>query len=323
MNYLKFLARRSLFALLSAYLVVSTTFLLMNMMIYKQLRARIALAEYGGATPDEIAKLRESFAESHGLNHPLHERYISWLVDIPTLDWGQSRLYGQPVINVLDGRVQTTLEYVLPGVALAIFFGILLGLFAAFSKDGIVDWTSRVGAYTLLGIPAFMSAIYLSFLSGKKIASVGGQHIILPTIGSKTIAAIAVALSLLAGQIRYVRVTAMEEIGQEFVKMLRAKGTTRLQIARHVLRNAAIPIVSLSVAELLSVLMLNIYVIEYVLGIRGLAEANLRAVQTTIHSPPDLQLAIWSSMVLVFIGIVGSLTQDLLYGYLDPRIQSN
>ena len=138
-----------------------------------------------------------------------------------------------------------------------------------------------------------------------------------PELSTQTMATLAVAFGLLAGQVRFVRGAVLDEVNNEFVKLLRAKGATPRTVARHLLRNAAIPIVSLSVAELLGVLMLNIYVIESVLGISGLAEASLRAVRM-----PDIRLAIWTTMVLVFIGLLGNLLQDILYGYLDPRIRS-
>jgi peptide/nickel transport system permease protein len=189
---------------------------------------------------------------------------------------------------------------------------------AALWKDRSLDWSSRVGVYVLLGVPAFMTIYYLRFVSGTQLIAVQGLQIRFPELGTQTVAILAVAFGLLAGQVRFVRGAVLDEVGNEFVKLLRAKGSTPRTLARHLLRNAAIPIISLSVAEMLGVLMLNIYVIESVLGIPGLAEASLRAVRR-----PDIRLAIWTTMVLVFIGLVGNLIQDVLYGYLDPRIRSD
>lgn len=306
MSYLRFLARRAVFALVSMYIVVTAMFVLINARVRDPLQDRIAFLEWDGATPEQIAEVRQRYLNTRNLETPVYERYLDWLVDVTTFDWGYSFAYQKPVIAVIDGRIPTTLEYVIPGVVLAVLFGVLFGLFAALRKDGVLDWTVRTGAYALLGIPAFMVAFYITFLTK------GG-----PQLHRQVVAAVAVAGSLFAGQFRFARVSSLEQTGQEFVKLLRAKGADRVRLARHVLRNAAIPIVTLSFTELLAVLMLNIYVIEDVLGIRGLAGASLRAVRES-----DIPLVIWTTMVLVFIGIGGNFVQDVLYGYLDPRIHA-
>jgi peptide/nickel transport system permease protein len=99
------------------------------------------------------------------------------------------------------------------------------------------------------------------------------------------------------------------------VKLHEAKGAGRLRVARHVLRNAAVPIVSASLSELLAVVLLNLYVIETVFGIQGVAALNTIAVRTR-----DMPLIIGTSLVLALGGILASFAQDVAYGYLDPRI---
>ena len=310
MSYLRFLARRGAFAVLSAYIVVSITFFLVASTVRLRMRQRLALASYGGASESTLESLRSGFVAARNLDTPLYERYVGWLVDVTTLEWGYSFAYNEPVIAVLDGRVQATLGYVVPGVILAVVLGVGFGLFAALAKDSGLDWSVRLVAYTLFGIPVFMFVIYLRFLT----TGTG----FLPSLGRYTLAISAVAVSLLAGQIRFARSAALEQTGRAFVKMLRAKGANRRRLARHVLRNAAIPIVSLSMTELLAVLVLNIYIIEAVVGINGLAEATLRAIRDS-----DTALVIWTTMVVVFIGIVGNFLQDVLYGSLDPRIRAD
>ena len=172
-----------------------------------------------------------------------------------------------------------------------------------------------------------MVAFYARLLSGYEVTLVGGWYVVLPRLGDMTIAMLAVAFGLLAGQLRFARASALEQTGEAFVKMLRAKGASRFRLARHVFRNAALPIVSLSITELLAVLVLNIYVIERALAIPGLASASLRSIGIVqgggYGSPPamaDIPLFIWSVMIIVVIGIVLSFLQDVLSGYLDPRI---
>ena len=161
-------------------------------------------------------------------------------------------------------------------------------------------------------------------LFGRGLSEIAGTWS-LRTAGNVALAAIVAGSSILAGQIRYARSESLEHLGRDFVKLLRAKGAGPRTVTRHVLRNAALPIVSLSITELLTVLVLNIYVIERVLDIDGLANVSLRAVgvveggsMTPVMA--DVPLLVWSIMVIVFIGITLSFLQDVLMGYLDPRI---
>ena len=317
MSYFRYLLRRAAFAVLSVYLVVTATFVLGNWMIADKIGGILARARYGGASPEEIERIRQGLYAAYDLNEPLHERYVGWLVDVTTLDWGVSMEFDQPVIAVLDGRVQLTLEYVIPGVLLAVVLGVLLGLFAALAKDTSLDWGVRTVAYVGLGVPVFMVLTYILHFNGTVVPLVGGWELALAQLNPKTMAAIGVGGSLFAGQLRFSRMAALEQTGQEFVKMLRAKGVRRLGLARHVLRNAAIPIVSLSISELLAVLVLNIYVIESVLRLPGLAKASL-----TAASNGDVALLIWSTMLVVVLGVGLNFLQDVFAGYLDPRLRA-
>ena len=313
MSYVSYLLRRFAFAVFSVYAAATVMFAFTILQIRIILRQQLAYMRWANATDREIERFRESYVAQRGLDQPLHEHYLGYLVDLTTLEWGQSVAYGQPVAAVLDGRVVTTLEYVVPGVAIAIVLGVPLGVLAAFEKDGAVDWSARLSTYALLGIPVFMVITYvLAAVSPARGSQPAGGGL---SVHPQVIAAFAVAVSLLAGQLRFSRSAVLDQTGREFVKMLRAKGISRLTLVGHVLRNAALPIVSLSLTELLAVLVLNIYVIEEILPIDGLARASLVAVDQG-----DMSLVTWSTLVIVFLGIAGSFLQDVLYGYLDPQV---
>ncbi|WP_435115643.1 ABC transporter permease [Halolamina sp. C58] len=313
MSYVSYLLRRFAFAVFSVYAAATAMFAFTILQMRVILRQQLALLRWQGASEREIERFREAYLARRGLDRPLYEHYVDWLVDLTTLEWGQSIAYGEPVAAVLDGRVVTTLEYVVPGVLIAVALGVPLGVLAAFEKEGAVDWGARLSTYALLGIPVFMLITYvLAVVSPVRAGPAAGGG---PFVHPQVIAAVAVAASLLAGQLRFSRSAVLDQTGREFVKMLRAKGISRLTLVKHVLRNAALPIVSLSLSELLAVLVLNIYVIENVLPIDGLARASLVAVDQG-----DMSLVTWTTLVIVFLGIAGSFLQDVLYGYLDPQV---
>jgi peptide/nickel transport system permease protein len=321
MSFLRYVLRRAAVAVASVYAVVIATFLLGTLTVRNEIRNALAQAADPRREPPanaaDLERIRDSLESLYNLDQPLYERLGRWLVDVTTFDWGTSFETHQPIVTILEARVGTTLEYVVPGVLLAMVLGVLLGLTAALARDGAFDWSARLGGYAVLGVPVFMTLEYLRTLSGLAVPLLGGWVLVLADPGPKTLAAIAVALALFAGQLRFARAASLEQSGRSFVKLLRAKGAGRLDLARHVLRNAAIPIVSLSISELLAVLVLTIYVVEEVLGIRGLAGASLRAARTS-----DLPLLIWTTMVVVFLGIGLRFLQDVLAGYLDPRLRA-
>ncbi len=124
-------------------------------------------------------------------------------------------------------------------------------------------------------------------------------------------------ISLLAGQLRYARAESCEYVYREFVKLLRAKGASNWRVARHIVRNAAIPLLSLFFADLIGTLVVNVFVLEFISSVRGIGTLGLQAIQ---HR--DLPLILGVAIIIAFAGILGNLFQDLAYLGLDPRVES-
>lgn len=312
-RYRRYLARRVLLSVGEVVLSVTLLFLLTTLMAYRKLHGRVAFARYclnhpcPTSDPPPPPEMRARIVDLHNLDTPFLERFLGHWVDLITLDWGYSTAFQAPVARVLHGRISTTLEYVLPGIIVACLLGVVLGLIAALTKNSSWDWGIRLLAYILLAIPSFIVATVL-------MDNITGPVKVVQDLNKPQVASLALAGSLLGNQIRQSRAAALEEHGKAFVRFLQAKGANRLRIGRHVLRNATAAITSATLGELLTIVMLNIYVLEYVLDIDGIALVSLEAVQSG-----DVSLAIASTLVLVLGGIIASLVQDLLLGYVDPR----
>jgi peptide/nickel transport system permease protein len=328
-SQLRFVARRAAFAVLAAYLVVSLTFMVVVASPNVNLGGELAQAGMGGASEEEIEELREEYWAERGGEDPV-KRYARFMTGIVTLDWGESYELEEPVTDIVWNRLRYTMAYVVPGVVLAFAVGSLLGVLGAFKQGSFVDNTARLAGYLAMGLPAFWLAHFLDaevkwllpWLSPSRAAFVASPRISdLWTFSHPlrySLPALVLSLGLVAGLLQHSRAESIEYERAEFVKLLEAKGSSRLRVARHVLRNAAIPILTLSFVEVLGVLMLNIYIIESVFGIPGLGTISLFAVENQ-----DTPLILGSTMVLVFIGIGGNFLQDVLYGYLDPTINED
>jgi peptide/nickel transport system permease protein len=223
-----------------------------------------------------------------------------------------------------------TLTYLLPAILVATVVGVALGLFAATHRGGPVDYLGVTVAYAGYGVPVFFLALALAGLSVNQfglvtLAEVDERYGIYSShnVDVFVIPFLVMTANLLAVQARYARAESLEHLraevferlGAEFVKTLRASGASGWAIARHALRNAAIPLVSLFFTEVLTVLFVSIYVLEVALDLPGLGFVAYGAIQNR-----DIALILGTTLVPVFVGVFGNLLQDIAYMILDPRV---
>lgn len=262
----------------------------------------------GGAGPNaNISQIRQTYLEARGYDRPLLERYTDWLVDMTFLQWGFSVSQQRPALAaVIDGTARTAL-YVLPGTALSIVGGVVFGLRSAWHNGQLGERAGRIFVYFVFGLPSFFVATILLTLVGGVPATTAIQNYVLP--------AIVLAVSLLAGQMKYTRAHSMEFVNAEFIAFLRAKGLGSLAIWRRLLKNIAVPMVTLLFTELLAVLVLNIFVLERIFEINGLGTMLYAA-----QREHDIPLLLGVTLIIVLIAVIGSLLQDLAAAWLDPRI---
>jgi peptide/nickel transport system permease protein len=325
-SYATFVARRAAFAVLAAYLVVSLTFVASALVQQNNLGGQVAAAKRAGASQEDIQELRQDFWDARGGKDHV-QRYVDFVTGFVVLDWGESYALERPVTDVVAERLPYTLAYVVPGVFAAFLVGALLGVLGAFRRHSVFDGLPRVAAYLAMGVPSFWLVHYLS------AALPGVMPWLQPTRAVTratarisevwsfafplryAVPASVLSLGLVAGLLQHSRAESLEYERAPFVKLLEAKGASRLRVARHVLRNAAVPILTLSFVEVLGVLMLNVYILEAVFNIPGIGTISLYAIENQ-----DTPLVVGTTMVLVLVGIGGNFLQDVLYGYLDPAL---
>lgn len=315
---LRYLSRRVVFALVAVWAVVTIVFLLVAMtpdpylaelLYYKTKHTR-------GNVSAAVTQLQTSYMTARGLHQPLWARYRDWLIGVATFDWGRSFTTGAPVSAMVKSYSLRSAMYVLPAVAVSSVLGALIGLYSAANRYSLPDRLTSLLAYLGMGIPNFwLAAVALIFVGG---GQVGDINVFLndPSVPLTKYVLPAVVLStvLLGNHIHFARAEVHEQLNETFVDVLRAKGLSKLQVARQVLRNAALPLFAVVFADLFSVLILHIFVIETVFGISGLGRMAFLAIDTR-----DLPLILGFTMVAVIIGIFGNLFKDVLFLVADPR----
>lgn len=303
--------RRIALGLAAAWAVLTVVFLLFTVTHDWVLGARIGGLVWGGADEETVEAAREAYLAERGLDRPLWVQYLDWLGNMAMMDWGESFATGDAVFPVVMEATRRTLMYVVPAFALAVGAGLAIGLWAALRPNGRLAQSSRGTAYLLFALPNFwIGGIFVSYVIHREIAPnpVFIEHV-LPVLLLTT--------SLLGGYVSFSRAYALEHASSDFVKLLRATGSSRLRVARRILHNASIPVVSLVFAEAFALLVLAIFVIEMIFGIEGFGLVFWQALDNR-----DLPVILGSSMVIIGFGVIGNVIQDLSYGYLDPQVES-
>jgi peptide/nickel transport system permease protein len=269
----------------------------------------------GGRTlpPESVAILEKRFH----LNDSFFVRYFRWLGGILRGDFGISIKLREDVSKLITARIGTTLSLVLFASILILVIGIGAGVVAAL-KPGRIDSSILIGTALSAAIPSFVATTLLLtvFVLGLGwFPSSGDGDGFFDTIHHLTLPAIALAFSSLAIVARITRSAVREELGREHVQTATSRGLPPAMILRkHVLRNAAIPITTVSAVTIASLLALA-SVVERAFSLNGLGSYLVSAAATK-----DFAVVQGISMVIVAAFTVTNTVVDLLYAVLDPRI---
>jgi peptide/nickel transport system permease protein len=268
----------------------------------------------GHATPGLIA----SIARQEHLNQPFVVRYWDWLDGVLHGNLGESFLYKQPVSSLITGRVLNTVFLVAYAAILIIVGGVALGLLAALRRRTGVAITG--GTSIGLATPSFVAAIILITIFAvnlKWFPVFGAGTGFAGRLSHLTLPAIALALSWLAYTAQLTRAAVHEELGREHVETAHSRGIKERRVVfRHVVRNAMIPIATVSGLTVAGLIAGDV-VVEQAFGINGLGSF---LVQSTLDK--DFASVQAVALILVTAFVVVNAIVDLWSLVLDPRLRA-
>ncbi|HET9661048.1 MAG TPA: ABC transporter permease [Thermomicrobiales bacterium] len=274
--------------------------------------------EAGLLTETQRASLEAYF----GLDKSPVQQYISWLGNVLHGDLGYSVRLGQPVLELILDRFPVTLELALLSTLVAVAAGIPLGVVAAVYRDTPADFFGRLFALIGLAAPNFLVAtvliyvlsVYFGYLpnSGNYV---GPTKAPFQNLEQMMLPALTLGLAFSASVMRTTRSAMLEVLGQDYVRTARAKGLRdRVVIGRHALRNALIPVVTLTGIEL-GYLLGGTVIIEQVFALPGLGRLTLNAI-----AQRDYALIQGATLFIACVVVLVNLLVDLGYAAIDPRI---
>lgn len=276
-------------------------------------------------SPEDIRRLEHQM----GFDQPVALQYLTWLGSVLRGDLGRSYFTHEPVLTTILDRLPATLELGLAATLISYLVGIPLGIYAGLHRGGRIDHAVRFFTAILNAVPHWWLGLVLIVLLANFKLATGVQ--ILPIGGIRTIGRgdsdlldyvwhlILPALMLGTGGWvtfgRFMRSETLEVLGQDFVRTAYAKGLgSRAVTYRHVLRNAMIPVVTLS-GGLFVGLVSGATLTETVFSWPGMGRLLYDA---TLKKDFPVMLGIL--LIFTILGILGRLLSDVAYGWVDPRI---
>ena len=275
-----------------------------------------------GATPGIDAETIQRLREEAGLEAPLVEQYLTWVAGIFRGDFGQSFFNQFSVTELIIMRLPATLQLTFTGILIAILIAVPAGVWASLRPLGVADRITTAFSTASIAMPQFIVGIVLILVFAVQLQwlPARGYVPLTESLSDNILRMILPAVTLgIAGApllLRYLRATMIEVLASPYIRTAIGKGQTGSGvIIKHALRNALIPTLTM-LGLLLGYSLGGVVIIEYVFGIPGLGSLAIDAVFKRDY-------AVLQSVELLVAGlfILVSLTVDLLYGVLDPRLR--
>src|SRR5262245_28295700 len=304
---LPFLSQRIFRALIALWLVSTVVFVVMRLS-----GDPVPLLLPPDAPRSEMERVRRDL----GLDRPLPVQYAVFLGNTLRLDFGRSLHFREPAFTVVRGYIAATLELGLTAFFLAALVAIPIGLLSAMRRNSVLDHAAMGLALIGQSAPTFFLGILFILLLALKAdlfptsGRGGWQHLVLPalTLGAFTMASIA----------RLTRSAVLEVLGADYIRTARAKGMSEAWVvAKHTLKNAAIPIVTITGLQF-GTLLGGAVVTETVFSWPGIGRLAVQSIYNRDY--PVVQCTVFLAAVMF---IVINFAVDLVYGLLDPRIRAH
>lgn len=264
----------------------------------------------------------EALRARAGLDQPLVIQYFSWLGGALTGDLGVSFRSGEPVINVIVERLPATLTLAFAALAVALAIALPLGIISAVRSGKPIDYVATFISQIGISIPDFWMGIMLILLFALTLGWLPPAGYASPFEDPvewlRRLIMPALTVGVVSGAIltRFVRSSVLDALSQDYTRTARSKGLReRVIIRRHVLKNAMIPVVTVTGLQL-AYLLGGVIIVEIVFSWPGLGQLALIAVQRRDY--PVLQGTV---LLFALTFLIINLVVDLLYAYLDPRIK--
>lgn len=262
------------------------------------------------ATTETVQSIRHEL----GLDRPVPVQYVDYVMGVVRGDFGRSYVQRADVGEIVASRIGPTVQLALAGILFELLIGLPIGVIAALRRGTAVDQLVMGVAFLGVSAPQFVVGLLLLYVFSYllPIFPLGGYgglaHVVLP--------AITVGLAGGGWYARVTRSSMVDVLRQDYVRTATAKGVRPPGVLfHHVVKNSLLPVIAL-VGMDLGVFMGGIIVVESVFGWPGIGQMVWQAIELV-----DIPVIMAGVLVTAFFVVIGNLIADLIYPFLDPRIQ--
>jgi peptide/nickel transport system permease protein len=268
------------------------------------------------SNPEQIANIRTQL----GIDQPYTVQLWIFIQQIATFNFGVSWSTGESVASIITTRLGPSLTVMVPLVVLETLFAITLALAIAFVRGSLTDRAVMVACTVGMSISILVYIIVFQYGLAYKLGIFPvqgwGQNFAENLFKYATLPILILLAVSIAPSLRLYRTFILDEVGQDYVRTARAKGVSERRIMWvHVLRNAAIPIITYVMANLPAVL-IGSFLIERFFSIPGIGREVILAVERS-----DFPVIKAITVYVAAATMLFNLLADLLYQAVDPRVQ--
>jgi len=278
------------------------------------------------ANPAVPPEVRENIKRSLGLDQPWPLRYVHWLTSVVHGDWGFSFGSRIPVWELLKLRIPATLTVVGVAYLVSLVIALPIGIYSAVRQYSPMDHVATTLAFIGFSLPTFFTGTLLIIVFSGKLGwfpsiydstlQVTNGETFMQQVKQSIMPIAVLALFQAATLVRYTRASMLENLPLDYVRTARAKGLAQVSvIARHVVRNSLIPVVTL-IALSAPAVFSGALITEQIFGVPGIGSLLITSIQNS-DTPVVMAITFTFSILVVLFNVVA----DVMYGVLDPRIR--
>ena len=275
-----------------------------------------------GADPNVTAADVARLKALQGLDRPILERYGAWLENAVVGDFGYSRLFAKPVLEVLGPRLLNSLVLMSISLLVALTIAIPAGIHAARRPGSWTDQVINLLCFAGISVPPFWLALLLILFFAVSLGALPasgmgtiGENGLLDRLPYMVLPILTLSAAGIAGYTRHVRAAMIEVLCEDYIRTARAKGVAEGRVVwRHALHNALLPVVTIVALDFGS-LFSGALVTETMFSWLGMGKTIYDAVMGN-----DYNLALVGLLLATGITLLANILADIAYAWLDPRI---
>jgi oligopeptide transport system permease protein len=298
--------RRILYMVITLWLIVTITFVLMKI---------LPGDPFGDAAAKLAPERLQILKVQYGLDKPEWQQYLKYMNHVIHGDLGISYQFPtQTVVGVIKHGFPASFELGMISLVIAVLVGLMLGIFAALKHNKFGDYSAMFIALIGISIPSFVIGPLLSYFIGVKLKLlptglwIGPEHRILP--------AIALSLGTIAILARMMRASMLDVANQDYIKAAKSKGLSTTSVVwNHMIRNAILPVITILGPIAVNVIT-GTLVIETIFAIPGLGSQFVTSIVSN-----DYTMIMGLTIFYAAILIIAMFMTDIAYSIIDPRIR--